>query len=425
MTKARIRVTGINSKLQGVGRLTDGRAAFVPYALPDELVDIEYNDGGGRYVECALVDVIEASERRVKPFCAHYGACGGCSIQHADYEYTLKLKTERLTDALKRIGGMNEPPVKTAVGCGAGGFYRNKAEYPIVNGAVGMFVSGGKRVIPIDTCGLQHPASVNAAITLSGAGLLRGAECLVTRINGAGEFMLIVCGERRADIDARAFASAVPDMISLYYCQLNANRHNALDGELTHVFGETTLTETLMGLEFIISPKSFFQVNTAQANKLYALALEAASINAECRVLDAYCGTGTITLAAAREAKLAVGVEISQAAIADANANARINGLNEKARFICSDAARAIPEMHAFDRVIIDPPRSGADKRLIDAVIKAKPECVAYVSCDPATLARDVKRFREGGYALNWAQPVDMFPWTSHIETVTRLVYGG
>ena len=190
------------------------------------------------------------------------------------------------------------------------------------------------------------------------------------------------------------------------------------------------LDETLHHLKFELSPQSFFQVNSDQAERLYDCALEAAGLteSSDARILDAYCGVGTITLAAAQRAAHAVGVEIVPPAIADARENARRNGLSSRARFILGDAAAEIPKLIAhgehFDAAILDPPRKGADEKLLDALIRAGIPSLSYVSCDPATLARDIKHLTAGGYRLQWAQPVDMFPWTGHVETAAQLSRG-
>ncbi len=214
-------------------------------------------------------------------------------------------------------------------------------------------------------------------------------------------------------------------MRSIYHCALKKRPAHALDGLCTRVWGAETITETLCDLNFQISPQTFFQVNTPQAERLYDLALEAAGLRPDSRVLDAYCGCGTITLAAARRAGHVLGVEIVPPAISDAKRNASANGLRGKADFVCADAAQEIPRRikagEKFDSIIVDPPRKGCDPALIESLIQTQVPRISYVSCDPGTLARDVKLLCAGGYSLEWATPVDMFPGTMHVETVVLL----
>lgn len=434
----RLRITGVGSELQGVGRLSDGRAAFVPGAIPGELVEVEVTQDRGRFCEASLCAVLEPSPDRVAPACPHAGVCGGCQARHMRYGHTLALKRQIVSDALERIGGIENPPVGETVGCDDPDRTRNKAEYPIARQdgkyVVGAFARGSREVVPLTDCLLQKEESVRALNLVSG--LLNGLNCasrlkyLVTRVNGAGDMMLILCADApvRSELTALLprLRAGLPALKSLYFCQLNRRPAHALDGRCVHLYGDAVLSETLSGLSFSISPQSFFQVNRPQAERLYALALEAAGIAPGCglRVLDAYCGAGTITLAAARWAAHATGVEIVPPAIRDAKANAERNGLAHKARFICADAAVELPHLlsrgERFDAAILDPPRKGADPALLDALAAAQIPTVAYVSCNPATLARDLKRL-SSRYALSWAQPVDMFPWTGHVETVVLM----
>ena len=439
----RVQITGVGSQLQGVGRLADGRAVFVPGTIPCETADIEITHEKGRFCEASLCSVIASSPDRRAPDCPHYGLCGGCQGRHMSYEKTLELKRQIVCDALARVGGVEAPKVFETLGCEDPFHYRNKAEYPIAwqdgRPVIGMYAAGSNRVVPISDCLLQSRGSVRALHQLSerlnGLPCARHLKGLVTRVNRAGDLMLILCADApiQGDISALgpSLREALPELKSLWLCHLNRRPGHALDGRCAKVWGADALVETLMGLEFEVSPQSFFQVNPPQAERLYQKALEAAGISPGCglNILDAYCGAGTITLSAARWAKRATGVEIVPPAIADAKRNARRNGLDGRARFICADAAKELPRLLAsgerFDAAILDPPRKGCDPALLDALIRAKLPTLAYVSCNPATLARDVKILSSGGYRLEWAQPVDMFAWTGHIESVMKLTRAG
>ena len=420
-----ISITGVGSELQGVGRLPDGRAAFVPGALPGERVSIRVTKDAGRFCEAELVEVLDPSPRRIAPACAHAGECGGCKIRHADYAYTLELKRTRVYDALARIAGIDTPEVRETIGCAPPDRTRNKAEYPIQNGKIGMLAAGGRALVAIGDCMLQHPASV--AVMRRASELLQGSGIsgwLVTRVNRAGDIMAILSAPGKPPKWLESL-SDVPGVRSIYHCALNGKPAHALDGAMARIWGERTISETLCGLTFDLSPQTFFQVNTPQAEILYEKALDAAGLDGRGSVLDAYCGCGTITLAAARRAQSALGVEIVAPAIENARKNAEKNLLSHKARFVCADAGAEIPRRvkagERFDRVTVDPPRKGCDPKLIDALALLRPDRISYVSCDPATLARDAKLLIERGFRLAWAQPVDMFPWTGHVETVVLM----
>ena len=431
-----IEITGVGSELQGVGRLPDGRVVFVPGAIPGETVECRIASDRGRFCEASLVAVPSASQDRVTPACPHAGECGGCQARHMAYARTLALKRQRVFDALERIGGIDHPEVRDALGCANPDRTRNKAEYPIAaqgdTFSIGAFTRGSHRVLPLSDCLLQSEISVRAlrwfSENLARIPTARHLKYLVTRVNRIGELMLILSGDAPIQRDLEPYApvlrGALPELRSLWYCQLRRRPAHALDGACTRIAGDGTLRDRLLDLEFEISPQAFFQVNALQAEVLYNAALDAAGIRPGCgmRVLDAYCGAGTITLAAARWADSAVGIEIVPPAIENAKRNAHINGLQEKVQFICADAAREIPKLldrgNRFDAAILDPPRKGAGASLLEALVCARIPVISYVSCDPGTLARDVKALVAGGYHLKWAQPVDMFPWTGHVETV-------
>ena len=438
-----ITISGIASEMQGVGRLPDGRAVFVPGALPGEQVEIEIKREERRFCEASLCAVQKPSEARMIPDCPAYGDCGGCQARHMQYAYALTLKRQIVRDALERIGGVKDAQVRPTLGCDSPNRTRNKAEYPIAwqegRAVIGAFAKDSRAVVPLRDCLLQSTISVKALCWLSERlnrlSCARHLKFLVTRVNRAGEMMLTLCGDapiipemKRLSGELRA---ALPEVASFYFCQLNRRYTHALDGVCTRIEGVAALTDTLMGLRFELAPQAFFQVNPPQTEKLYGEALKAAGIAPGCglRVLDAYCGAGTITLAAARDAVSATGIEIVAPAIENARKNALANGLSDKTHFICGDAAREIPKLlsrgECFDAAILDPPRKGADARLLDALVEARIPRLVYVSCNPATLARDVKCLCAGGYHLEYAQPVDMFPGTHHVESVVKLIRAG
>ncbi len=421
-----IMITSVTSEMQGVGRMEDGRAVFVSGALPGEKILYQLTKDNGRFCLARTVEVLEPSVERREPDCPYYARCGGCQLRHVSYKGALDMKRTRVYDALTRIGGLENPVVRDTLGCDEPLRYRNKAEYPITDGKVGVREGAGHRVVAVEDCLLQHELSI---------GVLRAAApyiekdriksgWLVTRVTRTGEVMVVLSSEGRAPAWLASMMK-LPGVRSVYHCALKMRPNHALDGRCLKIAGEDTVTEILCGLKFRISPQTFFQVNTAQAEKLYALAIEAAGITPNSRVLDAYCGCGTITMAAAQKAAYALGVEIVAPAINDAKRNAEMNGLSKKTGFVCADAAADIPARIArgerYDCVIVDPPRKGCDEKLIRALGKARPPRISYVSCDPGTLARDIKLLSAEGYRLEWAQPVDMFAGTMHVETVALL----
>ena len=440
----RIEITGVGSRLQGVGRLADGRAAFVPGTIPGEEVDAIITQEKGRFCEASLCAILEPSPDRVAPACPHAGRCGGCQARHIRYARTLELKRRVVRDALTRVGGVEAPEVLPTLGCAEPDRARNKAEYPIAfqsgRFVAGAYAEGSREVIPLEDCLLQRRESVRAlravAERLDALPFARHLKGLVTRVNRAGALMLVLCADAPILTDVRRLSPALfeelPELKSLYLCQMNRRPTHALDGRCALVDGAQVLSDMLLGLTFELAPQAFFQINPPQAEALYEKALEAAGIvpGRAPNILDAYCGAGTIALcAASRGAGSVTGIEIVPPAVGNAQRNAELNGLSDRTRFICGDAAREIPRLLArgerFDAAILDPPRKGCDAALLDALIAAKLPQIAYVSCDPATLARDVKRLASGGYRLEWAQPVDMFPFTAACEVVVKLTRTG
>ena len=284
-------ITGSGSELQGVGRLPDGRAVFVPGALPGERVRAAIVRSAKRYCEARLVEVLEPSPDRRAPDCPHYGVCGGCQARHMTYAASLAQKRRRVRDALARIGGIDAPEVRPTIGCGAPDRTRNKAEFPVGRDAAGRLVvgahaAGSRAVVPLDDCPLQKPAAVRALRWL--AGRLDGLACaahltnLVTRVNRAGALMAVLCADAPVEPAVRALVPemrrALPELVSVYFLLQNRRPAHALDGRCVHLWGARTLDDELCGLTFALSPQSFFQVNAEQAERLYEIALDAAGL---------------------------------------------------------------------------------------------------------------------------------------------------
>ena len=427
MSTFTIEITGIGSELQGVGRLPDSRAAFVPSAIPGETVEIEITRERDRFVEARLLRVLTPSKDRITPVCPHFGICGGCQTQHMTYERSLLLKRQKVYDALSRIGGIKNPMVNDVVPSDEIFGYRNKAEYACGGGYAGMFETGSHRIVDISACPLQSDAS-NRVFRFVKAHL--GAlpiKYIVPRVNAKGEMLLTLSTDRKCDIAplAHRLMKEFGFLLGVYEMRLKNRPAHALDGDIRKIAQRADFFETLSGLTFTVSPQSFFQVNRPQAEKLYDIALALADLKPHEKIADVYCGAGTISLAAAKNCAHVTGIEIVPEAVRDAKKNAEINGLSDKAAFLAGDAADVyvrLQKTSRFDCVIVDPPRKGVDESVINALIKAPAKRIVYVSCNVATLARDVKKLTEQGvYEFLSATPVDMFPLTGHVESVVCL----
>ena len=425
-----VKVNGIGSEMQGVARLDDGRAVFIPFALPEEEVSITLTRQKDRYALAKLERVLTPSLQRREPDCPYYGCCGGCQLRHISYAQALEFKREKVCAALTRLGGLIEPTVLPALPSPQTDAYRNKAEFACARGNMGVYREGSAEVIDIEGCRLQSDFA-NRILGLvrrcKGAKALSG---IVTRVNAAGEGMLILCSHQKENglsALAKELCAGEPSLKSVYACFLKPRPAHALDGSCTLLLGQERLNETLCDLTFSVSPQAFFQVNRLQAERLYETALSFAELRETDSICDIYCGVGTITLCAAQRCKSVIGIEIVPEAISDARKNAHTNRLSAKTQFLCADAAQAYPPLarkEQFSAVFVDPPRKGLDKAVVDALIAAPTEKLIYVSCDPATLARDIKLLTQSGtYRFVKAQPVDMFPGTSHVETVCCLYH--
>ncbi|MBR2405975.1 MAG: 23S rRNA (uracil(1939)-C(5))-methyltransferase RlmD [Clostridia bacterium] len=443
-------ITAMSAEGSGIGRYTPpgedrGMAVFVPFtAVGDEIscriVKVQKNLAYGK-----KETIIKPSPDRLpEQDCPAFGKCGGCVYRHITYEAELRCKWQRVADALQRIGGLSVVP-QPIVPCDEPNRYRNKAQYPVVPGEhrpiAGLYAARSHRVIEQRDCLLQ-PAVFEAALTTvvkwakenrvpiydetTGKGLLR--HVYIREGEQSGERMVcLVCTHGKlphADTLVAALKDTVPGLASVMV-NLNAEDTNVVLGDTCYsLYGKPFIVDTLCGLTFRLSPLSFYQVNRAQAERLYGLAAEAAALTGEEALLDLYCGTGTIGLSMAHRARELVGVEVVPAAVEDAVRNAAENGITN-ARFMAADAAKAAKQLAGEgwkpDVVVLDPPRKGCDTALIDTVVQMAPERVVYVSCDPATLARDLKQFEALGYVTQKVTPVDMFPRTAHVETVAKL----
>ena len=436
-----IEITDMTDEGSGIGRY-EGMAVFVPCTAVGDRVRVLVLKVKKTYAYGKLLEVIFPSPDRAENDCPSFNRCGGCVYRHISYTSELRIKQTRVYEAIKRIGGVDLKP-NDIIGSDSPCRYRNKAQYPVArDGALGFYAFHSHRIIPCGECALQPEIfdEISAEITdwirescisvyneETHKGLLR--HIYLRRAEKTGEIMAVavINGENLpfADDFVNRLLSVCGENLKSVQLNINSAKTNVILGDKCKVlYGGEYITDVLCGVKVRLSPLSFYQVNRATAEKLYKKAAEYAEPKGKL-VLDLYCGAGTIGLSMAKQAKRIIGAEIVPDAVEDAKYNARLNGI-QNAEFICADAAKAAALLRDRglkpDIVIIDPPRKGCSKELIDTVAEDfSPERVVYVSCDSATLARDIKLFSEKGYTLKEYTPVDMFPRTAHVETVALL----
>ena len=438
-----LKIEGLGSGGEGVGRY-ENFTVFVKGALPGEKVEAVITLVKKSYAQGRLEKIVTESAERVEPLCPVYAECGGCQLQHLSYPGQLRAKRQQVEDALRRIG-RTDAAVLPAIGAASPFNYRNKMQLPASGVgetlAIGCYAALTHRVIATDRCLIQKEANnqvlevvrrwmrrfdISAYDEKTGKGLVRHVMARVGAASGEVMAVLVASGydlPHRKELIERLI-KFVPGLTSVIL-NINKKPGNVVMGPKSRLlWGREAITERLGHLSFNISAQSFFQVNSEQAQKLYNKAIEYASLTGKETVVDVYCGTGTISLYAARHALKVYGVEIVAAAVEDARVNAQKNGcLNVE--FISGDAAEALKALFASgvrpDVAFLDPPRAGCEEKVLAALAAAGPRRVVYVSCNPASLARDVERLAQLGYDAAIAQPVDMFPMTMHIETVCLL----
>lgn len=434
----RARIEGYTSEGLGVARI-DGQAVFVHRALRGEdcdvlLLKVLKNAAFGKAVR-----VREPSSHRVEPDCPYYGKCGGCDFRHMDREEELYAKKTRVQDALRRIGGSDVQVEEILAGERL--HYRNKSQFPIAaDGTVGFYKARSHQVIPVENCLLQKVDTNNVQLKFDRYIKLYNVSCydertrqgllrhLYVRSNGAGESLVCIFANGRElphEAELVALLRETSPRIVGVVLGVNTQPTGAIQGkEYRTLWGTDVLTDELCGLTFRLSVPSFYQVNREMAEVLYDKAVEFAALTGTETVLDLYCGAGTITQVMARHAGRVIGAEIVPEAIEDAKANAKRNGV-ENVEFFCGDASAVAADFAAKglrpDVICVDPPRKGLAPEVVRAAAQMAPRRIVYVSCDPATLARDVKLFAAEGYGAVRAAAVDMFPGTANVESVVAL----
>ena len=409
-----IEITGLTSEGFGVGRV-DGMAVFVPYVIPGEVCSVKIVKVNRSYAYGKMLEIKKASEARCEPKCPVYYRCGGCGLAHMSYERELEFKTDKVLQLMRRTAGI-DARVEKCVGSPLVEGYRNKAQYPVGmnNGKVtaGFYAKRSHDLVPCDDCIIQSELSrrittgvieymekygVQPYCEESGNGTVRH---IYVRCGLSGALLTVVINGRKLPMQEKLIdiiRECCPEVCGIVI-NVNTKKTNVVLGkEFITISGEGSLTDTLCNLEFDISPQSFYQVNHNQTEALYSKAKELANLTGNETVLDLYCGIGTISLFMADSAKWVYGVEIVAEAIENAKKNAEKNGITN-AEFFVGDAKSAAAKIKNADVVIIDPPRAGCDREVIDHILRIAPDRIVYISCNPATLARDLKIFDENGY---------------------------
>jgi 23S rRNA (uracil1939-C5)-methyltransferase len=452
-----LEIERLDSEARGVGRTPEGRVVFVTDALPGQRVRVRLGRGRKKWAEGRLLDVLRESPHRVEPPCVHFWSCGGCRLQHLDYPQQLEAKTAQVREALVHLGLQTDPPVAACEPSPRRWGYRNKMEYSfgeqrwLEAGELGAADRTGlglhprgrwDRVIHLRECRLPEPRSVELLHRVQGAVERSRRPAYSTKTHsGYWRFLVVRQGVRTGQwlVDvitapsreghgevealARSLAADFPDLTTLTHTLSSSPAAVATGEEHRVLFGPGWIEEEVGGLRFRLSPRSFFQTNTEAAERLYGMAAEAAGLSGRERVWDVYCGTGTIALLLAGLAAEVVGFESEPTAVADARENAERNGIGN-VRFVERDAA-ALPvsgiSEEPPDVVVVDPPRAGLHPDARTGLLELSPPRIVYISCNPATLARDVQEFITGGYRLDSVRPIDLFPHTAHVESVTCL----
>ncbi|WP_195571372.1 23S rRNA (uracil(1939)-C(5))-methyltransferase RlmD [Paenibacillus sp. 1001270B_150601_E10] len=437
-----IKRIGING--EGVGYYKR-KAVFIQGALKDEVVKAKITKVESTYLHAELTEIEKRSPDRAAPPCPIYEACGGCQLQHMTYEAQLRAKEEIVKESFQRYAGIENLPMRHIIGMDDPWHYRNKAQLQAgMEGQkiiTGLYAAGSHRLIDISGCTVQDPV-VNQVIEQvkqiltelhipiyderRREGVVRTIVARIGRASGQVQLTFITATDRIPDVKRLVdrIRMKLP-RVSTIAQNIHKEKSSLIFGDKTIIlWGEERLEEELGELKFALSPRAFFQLNPEQTVKLYDKVREAASLTGNELVVDAYCGTGTIGLWLAPQAKEVRGIELIKEAVLDARDNARASGVGN-ARFFEGHAEKLLPEWVKQglepDVVVVDPPRTGCERSLLQAIVKARPKRLVYVSCNPSTLAKDCKVLLDQGFTLEWVQPVDMFPQTSHVECCVLL----
>lgn len=428
----------------GVAKV-DGYPLFVPYALPGEKAKVKVIKANKGYGFGRVEEMLEESADRVEYPCSLHKECGGAQLLHLSYEGQLRAKEKQVRDALERLGGLKGVKVNSVIGMDNPWKYRNKVQVPVGfqkgRTVAGYYKKRSHEIVDMTNCGVELSMDDSLILKIrdilvdngiapydekTHQGTIR--HIVIRWAKATGEIMVVLVTRTRTlqnqEEIVKDIVKAIPNVKSIVH-NINVKRTNVILGDRSlTLWGKSTITDTIGEIKFAISPRSFYQVNPVQTKVLYEQALQYAQLTGEETVIDAYCGIGTISLFLAKQAKKVYGIEIVEDAVRDAKANAELNDITN-VEFITGAAETAMLELKnegvKADVIVVDPPRKGCEESLLNTILTMKPKRVVYVSCNPGTLARDLRILVEGGYKTKEVQPVDMFPQTTHIENVAVL----
>jgi 23S rRNA (uracil1939-C5)-methyltransferase len=444
-----IEIVDMGESGEGIGRY-EGLTIFADGAIVGDIAKVKINKVKKRFALGETVNIVKKSDVRIESDCKYSKNCGGCQLREMNYEAQLKLKEKQVKDSLERIGGISDVKINSIIGMEEPNRYRNKALYPIAKDgitenaqmpSIGFYKKKTHSLVNIDTCLLQSKENdiilqtirefikdhkIRMYNTTTKNGVLRNV--MIRNSSSNGDIMVVIVANGKHfhwEEDFVAELTSKVEKIKSIVINVNKSPINTGLAKGSYViFGEETITDKIGDLEFTLSPLSFFQVNPLQIEKLYNKAIEFAGLTGNEVVFDAYSGAGTISLFLAKKAKMVYGIESVEPAVIDADKNAAINNITN-IEFCLGEAEVVMPKLYEegtiADVVVIDPPRKGCEKVVLDTIIEMAPKTVVYVSCKPSTLARDLKILAEGGYSVEEVQPFDMFPMTGHVETVVKL----
>ncbi len=439
-----IEITGITSEGNGVGR-AENMAVFVPLTAVGDYVRVKIVKVLKSYAFGILEQILRPSENRIEPDCPVFEKCGGCTFRHISYQAELQIKNDFIKDAFKRIGGLN-PDFEEISGCDEIDYYRNKAQYPVSEqdgkAVCGFYSRRSHRIVPFTACRLQpeifrqivdsvieyiNENKIPAYNEEKHNGFIR--HIYLRKGYHSDKIMLCIVVFNKSVTDrlkglAVKISAEFPQIKSVLVNVNNQNTNVILGKENHLLYGSENITDIMCDNKILLSPMSFYQVNTCQAEKLYMIAEEYAELSNTDTLLDLYCGAGTIGLSMCDKVKCLTGVEVISQAIENAKANAKMNNINN-AEFICGDAGQIASQLVSKgekpDVIIVDPPRKGCDKETLDSILKMGPDRIVMISCNPATAARDCKVLCDEGYEIRRIRGVDLFARTGHVETVCLL----
>ncbi len=434
-----VNIVDMGCEGEGIAKI-NGYTTFVKGALKGEKAKIKIVKSNKDYGYGKLLELIEKSDEREEPICECFGKCGGCTLQHMSYESQLDYKTEKVKNTLKKQLGY-EPIVNKIIGMGIPYNYRNKAQYPVSNGKIGFYSNRTHTIVENKKCYIQNTLTdrlakdafeitqkygVNCYDEKSEKGCLRH---IITRVGiNTNQIMLVfVTNQEKLKNKEKIISCLIneyPNITSIMQ-NINTNNTNVILGEESiTLYGQDYIEDMLGEYKFKISPLSFYQVNPVQTEALYNVAQNYAELTGEETIFDLYSGIGTISIFVAGSARKVYGVEVVPQAVENAKENAKMNEIRN-VEFIAGEAEKVVPQMYekgiTADVVFVDPPRKGCDEKLLNTIIEMQAKKVIYISCNPATLARDLKVLTNSGYEIKEVQPVDMFPHTHHVETCVLL----